>query len=110
MPQVNVQLFTMLEGELTLETVTATGDAGWTTDPPLTVNSSTPSQGVARVDDGGEADCTYYWMNDDVTYSVSVTCTSGMIDARASADQPGHRATANISGGPAVWTVGVNFF
>jgi hypothetical protein len=109
MAQVRVQFFTTLEGELTREAFTAGGDAEWTTDPPLTVNSSVPSEGVARVGNRGVVDCTYYWMNDRVTYFVFVTNTNGVVTARASANKEGHSATANVSGGPDNWVVGVNF-
>jgi hypothetical protein len=111
MTTVNVQFFTTLDGELTRENFSAAGGSQWTTDPPLTINSGTPSQGVATLENGSTVDATYYYNRNgaDVTFFVTVTVTNGAVTARASANQEGFQASANVTGTAPNCTVGVNF-
>jgi hypothetical protein len=109
MSNVRVQFFTVLDGELTRENFTSAGGAAWTTDPPLTVNSSGPSEGVAQVQDLSTVDATYWRSNGDVIFFATITQTHGSVTALANANKPGYSATANVSGTAPNFTVGVNF-
>lgn len=109
MSNVRVQFFTILDGELTREDFTAAGGATWTTDPPLTVNSAAPSEGVATLVDRSTVDATYWRSNGDVTFFVTITQTNGVVTALANANRAGYSATANVSGAAPNFVVAVNF-
>ncbi len=109
MSQVRVQFFTILTGEFTRQSFNAGGGSHWNTDPPLTVNSSAPSEGIAAIIDRSVVDV-YYWRSDgNVTFYVTITQTDGIVTALANANKKGFSATASVSGSAPNFTVGVNF-
>jgi hypothetical protein len=110
MSQVRVQFFTILDGELTRENFNATGGAAWTTDPPLTVNSANPSEGIAQMQDGSTVHAEYWRNANNVTFQVTVSqAVGGAVTAAANANQANYSATANVSGTAPNFTVGVSF-
>ncbi len=109
MTQVRVQFFTTLDGEITRERFNASGGSIWTEDPPLTINSSVASEGIAELKDRSTVDATYWRNSGDVTFFVTVTATKDKVTALASANKEGFKATAHVSGESPNWVVGVNF-
>ncbi len=107
--RVNIQFFSMLDGELTRQSFTAAGSAEWKQEPPLTVNQSVPAEGIAELEERSTVDATY-WRNDgNVTFFVTVTQTHGQVQAFATANKVGYTATAHVSGAAPNFVVAVNF-
>jgi hypothetical protein len=109
MSQVRVQFFTILDGEMTRERFNAEGGSTWMTGPPLTVNSSRPSEGIAQLVNLSTVDVAYWRSNGDVTFFVTITEKNNQVTALATANKGGYSATANVSGNFPEFTVGVNF-